>query len=280
MQLNWLERYYQQSRMEANGRTYEILGFRWCYLGLTQIFGETTLPDTHAIQGMPTLSESGLDTSTLSKMYLATRYYEAVHLACATLTLPIVCSMLLYWHLGLFVYASTLFLLHCLNTFQERYKRCLCWLLLQKPTSEPAQSATASLSTDVQKTAPKWFTPAPFETIKFYRTLGIERLRRIVLNVTTSTMLDTHQRANGEKHSFMSGHSQQHLHTFQQQTQTAEVSHIVGVLLHFPFLWYFLREGFWTGGLYVLLLNFANGYCALLQRYHRVRMARILQRHR
>ncbi len=282
MQQNWLERYYQQSGMEANGRTYEILGLRACYRTLARLFGEKTLPDTRAIQSMTTLSESGLDAPALDRMYHATRYYEAVHLVCATFTLPLVYFTLIYWNLWLFGYAFALFALHLVNTFQERYKRCLCWLLIQKPGSKTAKSETEPPPPAAEIVAPLsgWFTPARFETMKFYRVLGIERIRRIVLNVTSNTMLDDRQRAKGEKPAYMNGYSLENVRAFQKQTQTAEVSHIVGLFLHFPFLYHFLREGFWTGGAYVLFMNVANAYCALLQRYHRVRLARILQRQR
>lgn len=264
--------------MEANGRTYEILGIRGCYRGVARLFGETPLPHTRSIQAMSSLSEAGLDAHALDRMYYATRYYEAVHLVCASFALPLVYFMAVYWQPWLFGYATVLFALHLLNTFQERYKRCLCWLLIQKPPSAPPPSPAASSDSESDSPPPFWFRPAPFETARFYRRLGVERIRRIVLNVTSNTMLDDRQRANGEKPAYMNGYSLENVRAFQKQTQTAEVSHIVGVFLHAPFLVHFLREGFWAGGGYVLFMNLANAYCALLQRYHRVRLARILQR--
>ncbi len=278
MQLNWLEHYYQQAHREANGRTYERLGLRWCYCFVARFFGEAVLPDTRTIQS-DSHPKTQLSHANLNRMYHATRYYEIVNLLYGTFTLPLIYFVAVYGNEWLLYYAYLFVLMHLLTTLQERYKRCLCYLLLQKP--QVCDTKEASLSPPLAKTlgrAAGWFRLARFETVGFYRCLGVERFRQVVLEITTGTAVETQQRTQGQRHIYIQGRSLSHIHAYEQQTQTAEASHLIGVLLHTPFLWHFVEVRFWMGVGYIALFMLANVYCVLLQRYHRVRIARILQK--
>lgn len=286
VQRNWRERYYTFSRLEGEGRSYELLGFRILYRFLTSAFEEPCLPDCDTLQAeeLPTILP--VERATLQNTARSTRYHEMVNLLYSTATLPLVLLAILSWHFWLCLYASLLFLVHLLCAIQERYKRALCLLALRRPASDflavapPAPKMTQKSSEKpLDRWGERWFTPFRFETLRLYHLLGVEWFRKRVLEITNQTILDADQRRGGERTHFVGGTTSAHLRAYAQQTRVSEMIHLTGVLLHLPFLWYFAQERLLSASAYVLVLNGGNLWCALLQRYHRLRIAPLLRRH-
>ncbi len=284
MQRNWLERYYTFARLEGNGRSYELLGFRAVYLLLTNIFDEPLLPDCSTLQQVELPNPLPVDRMSLQHIAQATRYHEMVNLIYSSATLPLVLLVLFYWHFWLCLYGTLLFMVHLLCAIQERYKRALCLLALHHAPDRieslpKAQRISQKQMTCVDRLVEQWFTPFSFETLRLYRRLRVEWFRQRILKVANQTFLDADQRHRGEKNHFIGGTTSAHLFAYSQQTRVSEMIHLVGILLHLPFLWYFYQERIFSASAYVLMLNGGNMWCALLQRYHRIRIASLLKRY-
>jgi hypothetical protein len=284
---NWLDRYYTSSRLEATGRTFEIIGIRLFYAWITNIFKEPLFPSVSRIEQDQTPTPLPVSPETLQHTVQVTRYHELINLIYSTATLPLVLLSLLLGHFWLCVLGALIFIVHLLFTLQERYKRVLCLLLLSRPnqTFENPVQNTAPEQSETPKTlstriADVWFSPFAFETTRFYRLLGVEWFRQQLLQTAESAFLDKDQRAKGEKHSHIRGGSEEHFLRYIQQTRTSEVIHLVGVCQHIPFLYVFVMERLFPASAYVLLFQWVNTWCILLQRYHRVRIETLLRRYR
>jgi len=109
----------------------------------------------------------------------------------------------------------------------------------------------------------KYYLKNNFETIKFYRFVGVELFRKIIIN---SVFKKLNQRV------YLKGRIS-YLFTFIEETKRSETSHLIGlfigIILNLIFLFNHKFVAFSFSIIFNLLLNF---YPILLQRYHRLKL--------
>jgi hypothetical protein len=264
---------------------YEVLGVRGLYQLVSRMFGEPVLPSSTQLRRRETTPLPGVTMESAAVSCERTRYYEVSNLViCLTYgPLIVLCASL---KVALAYYALVLFCLHGLLVLIERYKRALYGLYLNwlptaghVPPHPDTRTAPQEAANDGPERRRSWyFTPHRFETERLYRAIGMERVRQLVITFTKLTAQPPDQRGKHPRSIF--GTSADCLAEFDAETRVSEVSHLIGAILHAPFLVLFLVRRSPPGLFYILLLLCLDFSFVLLQRATRVRVWRIMERRR
>jgi hypothetical protein len=284
----FFDRYGRLTWIERSGRIYELSGIRFFYMIVAQLFGETVLPATRRLHGAASAFFPELTRGQICELRDRTLYYEISNLFIVIFYLPLI-AMSFALHSKLVIYVATLACLHAILVGVERYKRALYSLCVEKLdfASHPdrAVSPIGPLHSDMTPSSPPkgtisawYFTPRRFETERFYRALGLEKIRNNVITFTRITILPPEHRDRNPRS--ISGSAIDCLVAFDHETRVSEVTHLIGFLLQMPFLVLFLMRRAPLGVAYVLFLLWVNMSFILLQRATRVRLWRVLAKRR
>jgi hypothetical protein len=107
-----------------------------------------------------------------------------------------------------------------------------------------------------------------------FRMVGVGAFRTFVLHLFRAAGSDHAADPYAER--FLQGRSQ--LGAFDAQLRVSEVTHLVGMALHVPFVVSFAKPPHVLGLSYVGMMLATNLECVLLQRWHRSRLWRALRR--
>jgi hypothetical protein len=125
---------------------------------------------------------------------------------------------------------------------------------------------------------PHWFFwPKRFESETFYRLIGMEKVRQIVVYYTDKTKLTPEERKAGTTVSFVSGKPLD-LVDFEKGTRTGEKLHVTAALFNIYPLYECLDRAAFGWAFYLSLILIIDISLSLLQRYHRVRVHRLWER--
>jgi hypothetical protein len=278
----FLENYCRVKRIERKGRLYEVLGMRRIYRIMAAIYHEAMLPTARDLREgrAPDLHPAEVKTR-----YADTGYYEIVNAIYCIVYLPLLIYLYFQRQKWLLAYSLGWLGLHTLCVLLERYKRSLgtAWLDDYRERNAPA---APPLPDEAPTPAfPRWlyrwyFRIAPFETERLYRAVGTERFRLFVVWLKQMTTLNPEREGAKQRIRYLDGITPNAIETFLEDTRISEITHVIGTLTLVPFLVVFIREGATPGLLLLVPLLWGNIYSVLLQRYHRVRVARIRQRRR
>ncbi len=261
-----LDRWYRLRPIEHNGRCYRLLGLVPVFACIARLFGER-LPEPDR-----------LASAEVAQIRMRARYHELINLMSIAVQLPL---PWLAWRTGnvpLTAYGLALLVPHVLSVMLERFKRAICEassatsVSSESPEHGPAKASDHAAASDCP--AAHWyFGPFACENERLYEVLGVEAFRRFVL---TLIRVSAPPAKDGALLRNVRG-GRRGLAAFEEQTRTAELTHLFGTLLHVPFAVAFALAGFWSGFAFVLVLFALNIICALLQRQHRVRLAKLLR---
>ncbi len=252
-----------------NARHYERLGTRRVYAMTTALAAETMLPSPSdgaaAVPAAPVLQR----TAELS------RYYESNNWVRFVLLVPFLIS---FWrvHWGWHVaYVAALATMHLSSVVVERYKRALCRELAHRAEPHVPRDNGAPLP----PMGRSWFyDPKRFETMRLYQLVGMELFRRFMEAWADCTRLTRDQRAQGAHATHLERPSRQDLDLFERATRTNEKMHDFGILLDLPLAVPYWLLGIWPLVVWAALIALFDLYCAVLQRYLRLRVWGLVQR--
>ncbi|MCX6360128.1 MAG: hypothetical protein NT029_09985 [Armatimonadetes bacterium] len=259
------------SALEQGGALYERLGLRPLFRLVAGMYGESLPPAAGGALG------DAFDADEARRVAWWSRYHEVVNVLAVAVQAPLAPLGAASGSALLAAYGGALCAMHAACVGLERYKRARCLDLLPdgpgaaRPTARYAP-APAFLS---RPPASYWFAPRRFETGAFFRRTGTERFRRVVLWVYAVAFAGTEGSRSGPD--FLP-RGAAGLAGLDGQSRVAEVSHLLGLLLHVPFLVAAVQRGMALGVAYVLFLLSLNVWCALIQRNHRARIVRALAR--
>ncbi len=157
--------------------------------------------------------------------------------------------------------------------FGDRYKRFLIADML-------ARGAIGDKELDRPKPPEKpladwYFAPKRWETEKLYLRTGVERFRVMMVEGTTALMYPPGERERNAR--YMQKLDRMEMLSFDQTTRIGEMIHTAGFLLHVAMFIAFWHVDPVMIPYFVLLLIY-DLYFMFLQRYHRVRIWRLVQR--
>lgn len=276
----FLESYCRVSRPERNGRLFELLGVRRFYQLTSAIYHEPMLP---TVQTLREGKAADIHPARVKVIYADSGYYEIVNLIYCLAYLPLLIHLYLLRQKWLLAYGLAWLGLHVACVTLERYKRSLATSWLEdyrvKHPSEPPLPEEESVSSAFPAALYRfYFRAAPFESARLYRALGTEWFRLFVVWLKQITTLNPEQTGKKRRIRYLDGITPNAIEKFLEDTRISEVTHVIGTLTLVPFLIILLQERSTSGLIALAPLLWGNVYSVLLQRYHRVRVARFQQR--
>jgi hypothetical protein len=217
---------------------------------------------------------AGYSAARIKAMEDGVRYFAMANFLRIVITLPI---LTMFWVHNAFFWFWLWVLFctyHATIVLAEFYKATLVGLL--RPDPDPNAKAEEEIG---QPWGDRWFRPRKFESEKFYRFLGIEFFRFLTTAYIEKTKLTLERRSTGERVKYVEKPSPQDLLRFELGTRTAEMIHgIMAVFGLIPAI-FALTNGLWFPYIpYTLWILWGDSWLVLLQRYHRVRVWKTIER--
>lgn len=195
----------------------------------------------------------------------------------AALTFPLVLATGQYGSSWVYTVTLGVFVLHILIVLAEGYRLSLAREIERHATDLAATSSGRQSQAITFKTR-GYFRPRQFEKF-YYRILGLEAFRRIVVHFIETTKLSRQDKAKGEEVHFVDHAGRPELYHFEASTRMAEAIHLICALWDFPALALLVaaRSPWLVFAAFLFVLDL---YLVLLQRYHRVRVWAIINTER
>lgn len=249
----------------ANLRLIEIMGGRLLYVGLAKIFRDRIMPPT----GHP--FAQGFTQEDLAEISRNARYFGISNLGRVALNLPVILILILYsaWPVAWFVGSQCL--MHLLVAYSEAYKRNLA------ESHKPDPEAIASES-QISPLVGSWFEPKKWESKKLYQKIGVDWFRVIVEGYINWARRTDEEKARGQVVAYLPTPSKNQILAFEAETRVGELVHFgMAILDAVPFVY-----GVATLNPYLIFftdyLVVGDIYLSLLQRFHRLRLWKFVQR--
>lgn len=249
-----------------------MLGIRPYYKLLAKLSGDPRLPSFREPIESLNLEVTKEEVETLREN---SGYFQKVNFARVTVYSPWV--VFFAWKHESWILTIILILcaVHLITAVVEPYKALMCERLL---LGGAKFAETAKAKPNIEGRTKGYFVPAKFETVEFYKFIGMERFRKIMTSWTDFAKLSPLEKEQGKKATYIERPNRQQLEEFVRSTEYAEIFHLAGGLVNLPFLIYFIIHPSIIGILLALGMLYMDIWCSLLQRYHRVRMWKTLQR--
>ncbi len=249
-------------------RFVEALGIRRFYAFMARSSGERMLPSLREAA-----TAKGWSLAELEDRRASTRYFGNTNLGRILLYSPI---LYLAWTGDVLIVFSLFFLfcvLHLVCAILEVYKGTLSYYV---PVDEAPREKQPD--SDVVDLVEYFFSPKPWETEVFYTKIGVEFFRWLVTSYIESIQLSKIKRDSGETIHYVESSKPQDLLKFEASTRVAESIHWVGSIFDVLPLGMVIAAGKWWWVPYFTWLLWGDTFCALLQRYHRVRVWELVVR--
>ncbi len=262
------EWWFPHRSFEFGGRLYEWTGIRAFYVFMAQLAGEPVLPKLGE-------GETHLSPGAVAEWRTNARYHEWANIVLYWTYIPGLVGGLIIPNYALFWISFVLSLINVACVLAERYKRAVCTDLL-------ARGATGIEELPRPKAPEKpladwYFVPKRWESVKLYETYGGERFRQMMVDATTACRFPPHLRKGNAQ--FIASMGRDEILGFEATTRTAEMIHTGGFVLHLVFF-----IAFWrlepAIAVYLFLLLLFDFYFMVLQRYHRNRVWKLVERFR
>lgn len=209
-------------------------------------------------------SPSGFTAQELDDITRGARYYGYSNL------IRLLMNLGPFWLLtmnGFWFEAAPMILLlavHLVFVLNEFYKLSILPMVPADPDGIPKEREKAVFSPPRGVHKLLWF-----ENVEFYRALGFERFRKFVVDYV--------DKLREEKTQFMESNYEGRVR-FEQDTRTAEKIHLVAGILNVPGFFRMIMMGAYPLGFLIGILLWLDFTLVLLQRYHRTRVIRVLDR--
>ena len=241
---------------------FEALGVRRLYVLVAGWIHEPLIPGTFEPVGT-------WRKSLLEEAKAKTHYFAAANLARAACYIPQGIAFFVYRYWPGLVYVVLIWIAHLLLVCVEQYKRSLTghWIPL-----------APDIEVKPERPVPEWppgiYRLRPFETEKFYQSIGIDWFRKF----STWAMSTLTYGFSGQKMTFIAQPSRKQALAFERATRVSEAVHLGSAVTVAP-----LVVLSWLGAplgiaIYSTVIVIGDVLLALLQRYHRARVWPVIQR--
>lgn len=255
-------------RWELGGRLWEALGFRRLYLLTANMAGEVALPGLR--EGPTELSPEAVE-----EIRCRSRYHEWANVVLFMTYFPGLVAGVLIGNVPFLLLHIVLAGVNFSCILIERYKRTLA-LRLQRDGQmgdQPIPSVRAP-----EKPSGDWyFAPKGWESEALYRRTGVAFYKEMLVDGVTVCRYPPAERTTDAK--FMEGNSLEDLLGLENTTRVAESIHLAAFLgrLGIAIAFWGIEFGI---DLYFVAFLILDLYFVLVQRYHRLRVWKVVQRYR
>jgi hypothetical protein len=247
------------------------LGIAWAAELLARAFGDRALPP---LQSTPESHQ--WTASELDNVRQQARYYFVANLIRGSLYLPVLYGLAHVQAWWIFGFITALVAFHVICALVEAYRWSASQIIPASMNTVPFEKPTVALWAPEPSA---YFVPKFFESDRLYRSLGFEFVRRVVDAYVQKTQLTSEERKEGQKVRFLGDNGRQGLLEFEAETRQAEGMHLAAALINVPpILALALNDSPWVW--WNLPIFAADFLLVLLQRYHRVRVWKVLNRTR
>lgn len=245
------------------------MGYRGFHKFVSRAVGEVPLP-AWSDAG----TARGYSAWQIQDLRSGARYFAYANFWRGIMHLPVV---------GLFVWRdvwglAALFLAlaagHAQLVLLELYKASVIWQLQADPEAKPVERADMASST-----AWDWFfKPKKFETEAFYRGLGLGWFRILATRFIEWSRLSPEERARGDRPEYVGRGTREDVARFESATRVGEAAHwVMGFLDAIPIVFCIVNGIFWPLP-YLIWIWWGDTWLALLQRQHRCRVWKLVER--
>lgn len=262
------EWWFPHRPFEKGGTIYEKIGIRWFYEKSAAFAGEPILPKLN--DGPTEMSRDAI----VEFRYRA-RYHEWANIILFGSYVPGLVAGLMIPNLAFFLCHVLISSVNLTCILNERYKRAICNQLLEN--GKMGERPIPSVKVPEKPMADWYFVPKFWESPKLYYNIGVEFFRLIIVDGVTGCRYPPHERVTDAK--FMENLGMDDVLGLEATTRVSEFIHLCAFLGRL-----FLAFCFWgmefATDLYFVLFGILDLYFVLLQRYHRTRVWKLVQRYR
>lgn len=261
-------------RVTSGRRAYlrflELVGVRLLYRFIAASVQEPVLP---SVGEAP--SVRGWSAEQLYERRSGSRYFAGANLIRAVLHLPVIAYGSLYGYAWLTWIFSILAGGHLLLTVVESYKSGVVDLI-------PEDEAGSEIDTFVPANFVEgWFAPKRFETEAFYHAIGIKPFQWMTTAIIKHIWLTREERKRGVKVEYLRSMNPTQVLRFEVATRVGEMVHMaMGLIDAVPLVLSILVPQGWGWSLYFAWICWGDTWLGFLQRYHRLRVWKLVVRSR
>lgn len=248
-------------------RVMEALGVRLLYAALSKVFRSKLLPLSSAKLAY------GFDSQELSGIAKDAQYFGKSNFGRLILNLPVLLILLLSGGIFVFWFVAVQCLIHLLVGCAELYRSRLAAILPADPDAQVTKRSTEPLKG-------RWFEPKSWESSRLYKKIGVDWFRVIVHGYIDRARLTKEERKTGQAIGYLQNPTRRQAVEFEAETRLGELVHYgIALLDSVPFIY-----GLVTANVPLIIftayLFVGDIYLSLLQRYHRLRLWKFVQRER
>jgi hypothetical protein len=253
------------------GRVLETCGIRALHVFVSARVGERPLPTIEDAK-----TSTAYSAEDIAELQIQTRYFGKANFWRAVLHLPIILMFANSeaWRFTfLFV---TMVVFHSFLILIELYKASVIRNL------KPGEGGERPKFADQKPVSwgDWYFSPKPWESEKAYARMGIKFFRWQVTYFMERAMLTKEQRKSGLKAEYVGGGGRAEVLRFESSTRVAEVVHLgMGAIDILPVI-FVIQHQIWLMLPYVLWICYGDFGLAILQRSHRLRVWKLVERMR
>lgn len=274
-------------RAYNSARLLEMLGIRRYYAAMAKMGNEAMLPSARGLMDTHLTLDWG--PKRVERMKETARYFAMGNAWRIFGYTPLLAGLALARVPWAMAALSFMVCFSILSVMLELYKRALCDLYLDAlhrqqqevvEDTEEASPKTYRPQNWLDRWAERFFRPKWFETPRFYKWIGMDYFRSFVLHTSAIARLEPSRRAEGARVAYLERPSRKQVLEFESGTRTGEIVHWfalgLSIVIALALAWSDQTVAFG----YAIFVAVFDSYCALLQRSHRVRVWKLVQRAR
>lgn len=246
----------------------EALGVRALYVFTASSVQEPILPST---KDAP--EKKGWSAEQLHERRSGSRYFAAANMIRTVFHLPVIVFSVIYgfkWVTWLFSFFAVC---HLLLALVESYKAGIVELV---PPDEKGSEIDQFVPANF---AEHWFSPKPWESEKFYHAIGIKWFQALTTLIIKHIWLTKAERKSGVEVEYLRSHTPVQVLRFEVATRVGEMVHMaMGLMDGIPLVLAATHKLGWGWVLYFVWIFWGDTWLGFLQRYHRLRVWKLVQR--
>ena len=248
----------------------ESIGVRRLYLFIAGSVQEPVLP---TVAGAPTTK--GWDEEQLEERLSGSRYFRNANLIRAALHVPVIVFGALHGYESLISVFAALALGHLLLALVESYKSGIVRMM---PPDEDGVEVSEFVPANFGE---RWFAPKRWETDRLYGIIGIKPFQALTTFLIKHIWLTKDERKAGKQVEYLRSMSPTKILRFENATRVGEMVHLsMGAIDAVP-----LILAIWLGAhpawiAYFVWIFWGDTWLGFLQRYHRLRVWKLVERSR
>ncbi len=261
-----------QSRVSPVRKSYlrflELVGVRALYLFICASVQEPTLPSVGSAG-----ATKGWSAEQLYERRSGSRYFAGANLIRTVLHLPVIAYGTIHGYKWVTLLFSFFAICHLLLTIVESYKSGIVDLI---PEDEKGSEIDKFVPANF---AAWWFAPKRWESEEFYHRIGIKPFQWMTTAIIKYIWLTKEERKQGVKVEYLRSMNPTQVLRFEVSTRVGEMVHMaMGLMDGIPLVLAITTKSGWGWVLYFAWIFWGDTWLGFLQRYHRLRVWKLVVR--